>query len=154
MEEDDDDLKDLKSLHTLPNCAYSIFNFCVPLDSDSPHWSILNWPFVEVSEDIRSTLLQKGSYDVQPLAAYTANETLIAPGDYIHELSGSVRIISFHVKYALPWTDSKQELIVHTTELVQVRVFAKASQFLAKNPKKRLPPAKPLFGSSSKKCLL
>jgi len=52
IEEEDNDLKDLESLHTLPNYAYSIFNFCVCLDSDSPHWSILNWPFVEVSEDI------------------------------------------------------------------------------------------------------
>ena len=128
-----------------------MFNFSVCLDSDSPHWSILNWPFVEVLEDIRSCLVQKGTYDVQPLADYTANKSLITLGDYIQELSGSIGIISFQVKYALPWIESKQEMIVHTTELIQVRVIAKASQFLPKSPKKRLPPAKPLFESSSKK---
>jgi len=121
------------------------------LQTDTPQWSIMNWPFVEASNEIRSYLLEKGTYDVQPLAAYTADETLISPQDYIQELSGSIAIVSFQVKFALPWIDSKQNKIVHTTDLVQIRVIAKASQFQSKSPKKRLPPSKPLFGSSSKK---
>ncbi len=67
------------------------------------------------------------------------NESLIAPSDYIQELSGSVGIISFHVKYALPWVESKQEKIVHTTELIQIRVIAKGSQLQPKSPKKTPP---------------
>ncbi len=143
MEEEDNAVNDLYSLCTLLYPTYTIFNLSMYIETESPQWSIMNWPFIEVSNDICSSLLEKGTYDVQPLAAYTANETLISPQDYAQELSGSI--------FAIPWNDSKPNKIVHTTELVQIHVITKASQIQAKSPKKRLPPSKPLFGSSSKK---
>ncbi len=45
-------------------------------------WSLENWPFQEVSEETHQKLIEHQYYNVQPLAAYTPNESLIKPPNY------------------------------------------------------------------------
>ncbi len=60
-------------------------------------------------------------------------------------------MVSFCLKYALPWQNGKQDKIVHTMELIQVQILMKISHPLPQMPRKRHALTKPLFGSPSKK---
>ena len=121
------------------------------IQSEDPQWMLMNWPFQEVSEEMCQNLIINGSYNIQPLAAYTANDTLIEPANYQQGLAGALAVMSFRLKYALPWSQSKQEKIIHTTELVQLCVLSKVGLPFPTSPRKRPAPTKPLFGSPSKK---
>ncbi len=61
--------------------------------------------------------------EVQPLAAYTSEETLINRGDYKKGLVGAAAIMSFRFKYALPWipsTNRKDELQSGSLQVVRI----------------------------------
>jgi len=117
-------------------------------------WTLDNWPFEKVDDTLREQISNEGHWDVQSLAAYTPNEDLISPVNYKNELARSVVVMSFRLKYALPWNAmaNKKDKIQCTTEIVQIRVVTKISpnaQLLS--PSKRNTPPKPKFDSLSKK---
>jgi len=122
--------------------------------SSDDEWTLQNWPFDKVDEQLRDEIIDQGHRDVHPLAAYTADETLINPTNYQKELAGAMVVMSFRLKYALPWnsTSKKYEKLQCTTEIVQIRVVTKILPISRINmASKRAAPAKPKFGSPPKK---
>src|SRR5258708_313360 len=98
--------------------------------------------------------MNKGHWDVHPLAAYTPNDMLINPSNYKKELAGTMVMMSFHLKYALPWnsTMKKIEKLQCTTKILQICVITKIIPITHMNTaSKRAAPSKPKFGSPTKK---
>ncbi len=90
-------------------------------------WSLQNWLFDKVTEQLCAEIINLGHWDVHPLAAYTPNDMLIHPSNYEKELAGAVVVLSFCLKYALPWNSNtkKYEKVQCTTEILQIRVVTK-----------------------------
>src|SRR5260370_1202024 len=68
----------------------------------STEWSLQNWLFDKVTEQLCAEIINLGHWDVHPLAAYTPNDMLIHPSNYEKELAVAVVVMSFRLKYALP----------------------------------------------------
>ena len=117
-------------------------------------WTLKNWPFEKVNNTLCNEIMNEGDWEVQPLAAYTANEELINPADYKKELAGDVIVMSFCLKYVLPWNvaTNKKDKLQCTTKILQIHVVMKiAPNVQINSPMKRAAPPKPKFGSPSKK---
>ncbi len=65
-------------------------------------WTLQNWLFDKVDEQLHNEIMNLGHWDIHPLAAYTPNDTLINPLNYQKELASAMVMMSFHLKYALP----------------------------------------------------
>ncbi len=80
-----------------------------------------------MTEQLCAEIINLGHWDVHPLAAYTPNDMLIHPSNYEKELAGAVVMMSFRLKYALPWNSNtkKYEKVQCTTEILQIRVVTK-----------------------------
>ena len=72
-------------------------------------WSLQNWPFDKVTEQLHTKIINLGHWDVHPLTAYTPNDMLIHPLNYEKELVGAVVMMSFCLKYALPWNSNMKK---------------------------------------------
>jgi len=65
-------------------------------------WDLEKWPFDKVDDNLQQDIINEGHWVVQPLAAYTASEELITPANYKKEVAGTIVMMSFRLKYALP----------------------------------------------------
>ena len=93
-------------------------------------------------------------FTLSALAAYTPDDTLINPSNYKKELVGTMVVMSFRLKYVLPWnsTTKKIEKLQCTTEILQIHVITKIVPITHMNTaSKRAAPSKPKFGSPAKK---
>ena len=120
----------------------------------STEWSLQNWLFDKVTEQLCAEIINLGHWDVHPLAAYTPNDMLIHPSNYEKELAGAVVMMSFRLKYVLPWNSNtkKYEKVQCMTEILQIRVVTKVIPITHMNTaSKRAAPSKPKFGSLAKK---
>ncbi len=117
-------------------------------------WSLHNWPFDKVNDELCKEIMNLGHWDIHPLTAYTADDMLIHPSNYQKELAGSVIMMSFHLKYVLPWNSKtkKYKKLQCTTEILQIRIITKIIPISRMNTaSKRAAPSKPKFGSPAKK---
>lgn len=111
-------------------------------------------PFDKVNEKLHAEIIDLGHWDVHPLAAYTPNDMLIHPSNYEKELAGSVVMMTFRLKYALPWNSNtkKYKKVQCTTEILQIQVVTKFNPISCMNTaSKHAAPLKPKFGSPVKK---
>ncbi len=75
----------------------------------STEWSLQNWLFDKVTKQLHAKIINLGHWDVHPLAAYTPNDMLIHPLNYKKELVGAMVVMSFCLKYALPWNSNTKK---------------------------------------------
>ena len=76
----------------------------LPVHFDPPSmWSLKNWPFKKVDDMLPEEIMNEDHWDIQPLTAYTVVDSLINLANYKKELAGVLVVMSFHLKYALPW---------------------------------------------------
>ena len=85
-----------------------------------------------MNKELRDEIISQGCWDIHPLAAYTPDENLINPSNYKKELAGAVVVLSFRLKYALPWNPKtkKIEKLQCMTEILQIHVVTKINPFI------------------------
>ena len=136
---------------------FAFYWYCNPLLFflySSSEWSLQNWPFHKVTEQLHTEIINLGHWDIHPLAAYTPNDMLIHLSNYEKELAGAMVVMSFCLKYALPWNSvmRKYEKVQCMTKILQNRVITKVVPITHINTaSKRAAPSKPKFGSPAKK---
>src|SRR5258708_19478631 len=95
------------STHKLEDtiAQFSFYLNCNPLLFflySSSEWSLQNWLFHKVTEQLRAEIINLGHWDVHPLAAYTPNDMLIHPSNYEKELAEALSLLSFLLNYTFP----------------------------------------------------
>ena len=78
-------------------------------------WSLKNWPFKKVDDMLCEEIMNEDHWDVQPLAAYTVVDSLINLANYKKELAGVLVVMSFHLKYVLPWNAKSNQTVSQLT---------------------------------------
>jgi len=58
-------------------------------------WTLENWPFENMMDDVCQSIIQEGHWDICELPAYMKNGELIELGWYKLELAGAVVVMSF-----------------------------------------------------------